>query len=103
MICNGPWKVNKEVKKRFDSFTGVPQDAVNIWVETDDAFSKKTIGLVYTENGDDVAKLIAAAPELFEALENLLNSEVIKHAEFINYSEAYISAKKVIAKARGEK
>ena len=35
-----------------------------------------------------------------EALSRLVNSEVIKHAPFIDYSEAYENAKEVLAKTK---
>lgn len=53
-------------------------------------------------NADDNAHLIAAAPELLEALEGLCSADYIKEDCSIKRQEYWAKANEAIAKAKGE-
>lgn len=84
----GPWINTKEQGKLFGSFNAVNDEA-----------NKVTIAIVYGSNIEEAeanAKLIAASPDLLEALDELLNCDYTSGTHLYT---AQLKAKAAIKKA----
>lgn len=107
----GPWRVEIEKEKRFDSRTGEPTHGLT-WHKIKDGelsvtcFVETGLGLSDAEKSN--IRLIAAAPEMLEALEVVkeclasIDVDVMGRScrQEFEKAEAYIDD--AIAKARGE-
>lgn len=82
---NGNWKHSQEVKSYYSSLTGVPKKEVSNWIRDDKENAiAVTMDHRHTEEENAAnAKLMAAAPELLEALLKIANYDTSQ----TNYSE----------------
>lgn len=62
----GAWNVNVIEERRFDVYTGIPTDRINIWIE-DEGHKSIAIVIKKDEEGKGNAALISAAPDLLAA------------------------------------
>ena len=85
-----PWIYKAETKVRYDSFTGEKNTYIDHWI-----FCGKTrVALVISQNDETEkeAHLVAAAPEMLEVLEMIVNNDKELFSEKLHA---------VIAKAKG--
>ena len=99
----GPWKVTHEAGDFYEN-VGVSMDSHQ---KNPNHF--RTAHLWHSECEDDCeetvanARLIAAAPELYESLDKLLHQLSINDDEgLFEHADMVIDARAVLAKARGE-
>ena len=90
------WTVLVEEQRRFDSFTGVQRDTKNEWVVGDE---DTRIALMCHGAVQGDANLVAAAPEMLEALETALDSMRSGYSTISQHNEV----EALIKKARGAK
>lgn len=97
----GPWSADVKIDKRFCPATGKPvEDSRSAWISsTATGFSICTV-MPWPELEAN-ANLIAAAPEMLDALEKL-RSEYIDNHFRAEWLENYSAIEAVINKARGE-
>ena len=82
-------------KKETGRFEGEYEIEITEWEKFGDKDREYIVGVVYTDEED--AALIAAAPELYEALDELLEAQFVP-----DKYHAILAARAALAKARGE-
>ena len=92
----GPWGLDAG----FES--SKPGDFDEYWQVHDGADAIACSANCYAENREGNAKLIAAAPDLYEALSDIVSSLVIHDLGPIYLTKEIIIARAALAKARGE-
>jgi hypothetical protein len=91
----GPWFYHKEIKPRYDSFTGEKIESVTNWIKYDSG-EYSNLAIICTKDIEANAALIAAAPEMLAALESIFDGETPLPQEMIYRVET------AIKKAKGE-
>lgn len=99
MITKGPWKWHKR-KHSNTHFLASEDETNDDFAIIDDGSAYGEYGAVIDVDGDN-AKLIAAAPELLEALQKMV-SKAYKQNWNDAYPEELQSAQEAINKALGE-
>lgn len=91
----GPWELD-ELSLRGDSYTAISGED---WIELATVVTRMKSSDEYSPEGLANARLIAAAPELLEALEELIECQ--RGDWPLRQAEAKRQARKAIAKAKG--
>lgn len=100
---NGSWKHETKTEKRFDSYTGEPKESRTDWIV--DATGRNLAVLCYDidyKTGreilrEDVAALMAAAPEMLEALQSVIEFQFGQAPS--DPMEMWDRVRKIVAKA----
>jgi hypothetical protein len=99
----GPWMVKEEAKTTYDIHSGIPTSNTNYFIHENDGQTISVVVGYLLENPSKVANLIAAAPEILEALELFKNYEGSRDNEGLRMlGVAHEKAKAAIKKAKGE-
>ena len=88
----GPWVIERVDKQYYDSHTGQPSSTLS-WMNIDSGGRTVASAHSFTENMEANARLIAAAPEMLEALQEIERG--------VSTLDAARIAAKAIAKATG--
>lgn len=97
----GPWAHKQEVDKSYDSRTGEPRTKTNHWVRGQGEHDYVALITGNSKNPAADARLIAAAPELLEALEVLLENIDAYGDHLHDKLEGVQAAREALAKATG--
>jgi len=121
------WKLDVETKVRYDVETGAPTKSMNYWIKEEPVSPYNIVALLSESSEQDAIKngrLMAAAPEMYSILEDIVEGGFASETEYDGRAEYYchfcgayqervseathnngcsfLSAEAILKKARGE-